>query len=745
MAETGVDGPLEPVEPLALTLAAGAADGPPNDSSGASSGASGVGRLAGLDGLRAIAVLAVVVYHADLGWLPGGFLGVDVFFVISGFLITTLLLAERERLGRIELRAFWLRRARRLLPALFLVLASTLTLSVVWAPDEVARLRSDTLAALGYATNWYLIARQQSYFEAVGRPSPLLHLWSLAVEEQFYVLWPLLLTAGLMVLRRRGMLLASLLGALGSALLMAWLYEPGADPSRVYYGTDTHAAGLLLGAALALAWTPSAGSRPRISETAGGARLSRWRARVTWWDALGGVALLALGGCFVAFDEYQPLLYRGGFVALGLVTMAVIVAAVHPSSHFGRSVLDRRPLRWIGERSYGIYLWHWPIFTLTRPQLDVAPDPLPDLALRLALTLMAAELSYRFVETPVRHGALGRAWRAWRLVPRRRRLATYRWPLASGTALLAVALLVGARVAGATPPSPPPYLSVVSVDVGAPTAAPSAAPPSATGTAATTTGSSLTAGGGTAAGLAGQGAAPSDTPSARAPGAPGANGPGASPAASGPAAAPSAPPAAAQRPPAVLAVGDSVMLGAVTELLRAIPGIEVNAAIGRSFDVGLQILRQRQHEGLLPNTVVIGLGDNGWITSQQVDQALQLLGSTRRVVFVNLKEPRSWESHDNAVLAAAAARDPRVVLADWYAASIRHPEYFWDDGIHLRPAGAAAYARLLAAALAPPPVVALPQATMGATPWPQASETPAPTAATTPLASATPSPASSGP
>ena len=733
-------------------------------------------RLPGLDGLRAIAVLAVVVYHADLGWLPGGFLGVDVFFVISGFLITTLLLAERERLGRIRLRAFWMRRARRLLPALFLVLVATLTLAVVLAPDEVARLRGDTLAALGYVTNWYLIVRQQSYFEAMGRPSPLLHLWSLAVEEQFYVVWPLVLAAGLLLVRRRGMLVASLVGAIGSALLMGWLYQPGVDPSRVYYGTDTHATGLLLGAALALAWTPVREMLASVAGTAGGSAglppaagvmavagvtaaapgvtaaaqavtaagpgprdLPPWpeepvppvparRPRSfapTSWDVLGVAGLLAMGLCFVLLDEYEPALYPGGFVVLDLATAAVIVAAVHARGHLGTHVLDRQPLRWIGERSYGIYLWHWPIFTLTRPNLDVALDPLPDLVLRVALTLVAAEASYRFLETPIRRGALGRAWQRWRSVPRARRLSTYRWPAASGGAILAVALVVGARVAGATPPPPPPYLAVTSIDAGG---APGSAAPAPTASAGHAAGTASPGGGSGVPGDAGAGPGPGSTAGdgssalqgAAGPGDAGTGGtgtaaspgtaPGTTPAPDGgvmpgslavPEGSPPASPSVAKAP-RVLAIGDSVMLGAVTQLRGAVRGIEVNAAIGRPFGTGIAILQQREKEGLLPGTVVIGLGDNGWITSQQMDQAMQVLGSTTKVIFVNLKEPRSWESHDNAVLAQAALRYPNVSVVDWHDAGDRHPEYFWDDGIHLRPAGAQAYAQLVAAALPKP-------------------------------------------
>src|ERR687886_1892219 len=212
--------------------------------------------LPGLDGLRAIAVAAVLLYHADLAWIPGGFLGVEVFFVISGYLITALLLAEWRKRERLDLRSFWLRRARRLLPALLLLLLATLTTFVLFLPGEVAKVRGDALSALGYVTNWYFILRQQSYFEVIGRPSPLLHLWSLAIEEQFYLVWPPLLLLLLRRWEKRGALVVALAGSLASAVLMALLFRPGADPSRVYYGTDTRAAGLLFGAALACVWAP---------------------------------------------------------------------------------------------------------------------------------------------------------------------------------------------------------------------------------------------------------------------------------------------------------------------------------------------------------------------------------------------------------------------------------------------------------------------------------------------------------
>src|SRR5215217_6687399 len=228
------------------------------DSKGRRTGGVRLPYVPGLDGLRALAVIAVLLYHAGLPWIPGGFLGVEVFFVISGYLITALLLTEWRRLGRVDLKAFWLGRARRLLPALYLVLVVTLAYAVVFLPGEVAGLRGDVLAALGYVTNWYLVLGQESYFEAIGRPSLLKHLWSLAVEEQFYLIWPLVLAFGLSMgatrWRRRRILILALAGAVTSALLMALLYRPEVDPSRIYFGTDTRATGLLVGAALAFVW-----------------------------------------------------------------------------------------------------------------------------------------------------------------------------------------------------------------------------------------------------------------------------------------------------------------------------------------------------------------------------------------------------------------------------------------------------------------------------------------------------------
>ncbi len=424
--------------------------------SGTSLRPSGLPYLAGLDGLRALAVIAVVLYHAGVDFVPAGFLGVEIFFVISGYLITSLLLSEHAATSAVSLRRFWMRRARRLLPALFLLVAAVLTYFAIFLPGEVAMVRGDALAAVGYVSNWAFILRDTPYFEQVGRPSPLLHLWSLAIEEQFYVVWPPLFV-GLMALRGRALLFAAIVaGIVGSTVLMAVLYEPFADVSRVYYGTDTRAAGLLFGAALAVVWRAGALPAPRgrvvawLFYASGLARLLRLSLDIAGLAALAGLAYIV-----VTFNSFQPALYLGGFALVSALTVIVIAAAVAPGGRLGR-VLGVAPLRAVGLRSYSIYLWHWPIFIVTRPGIDVSLGEIELLALRLALTLLLAEISYRFVEMPIRHGALGRIWARTRT--RDGWLRQWRRGVIAGPAL-GGAVALGVVVAIAPAAEPPSYLT----------------------------------------------------------------------------------------------------------------------------------------------------------------------------------------------------------------------------------------------------------------------------------------------
>jgi peptidoglycan/LPS O-acetylase OafA/YrhL/CubicO group peptidase (beta-lactamase class C family) len=342
----------------------------------------------------------VLLYHAELNFY-GGYLGVESFFVLSGFLITSLLVGEWQKNGRINVRQFWMRRARRLLPALFLLLAGTLAITALLLPETLADLTRETAAAVVYVTNWFLIITQQSYFDAVDRPPLLQHLWSLAIEEQFYVVWPFLFALGMRFLKKRGFLVLILLAAVASFVRMLTLYDPGVDPSQVYYGTDTRATALLVGAALALVWSPTHATPA-----------SRRRAIVL--DTLGLLGLVGLIVAYVVLHDQLPLLYRGGFVFVSLITALVITATTHPSTRMITKLLEWSPLRWIGLRSYGIYLWHWPVFMLTRPNIDVPIDGWLLQVVRFGLAFALAALSYTFVETPIRHGALKHTWQAFR-------------------------------------------------------------------------------------------------------------------------------------------------------------------------------------------------------------------------------------------------------------------------------------------------------------------------------------------
>lgn len=352
--------------------------------------------LPGLDGLRALAVIAVVLYHAGLN-VRGGFLGVESFFVLSGYLITALLISEWVRGRTIDIRAFWIRRTRRLLPALFVLLAGTAAAVAVLLPDELGHYGGDALASLGYVLNWRLILSGQSYFDPALRPPLLQHLWSLAVEEQYYLLWPLLFAAGARFLRPSGLLAATLALAIGSSVLLSALHQPGADPSRVYYGTDTRATALLLGSALALVWTP--GYLPWTGRRAGRAL-----------DLAGLAALGVVLGMYRMMNDTHPLLYPYGLALVTLATGVVIAAAAHPEARLVSRLLGIETLRWIGRRSYGIYLWHWPVLMLTRPYVDVPFGGWLLLALQFAAMLLLADASYRLVEVPIRHGGWSTAW-----------------------------------------------------------------------------------------------------------------------------------------------------------------------------------------------------------------------------------------------------------------------------------------------------------------------------------------------
>lgn len=354
--------------------------------------------IAPIDGLRAIAVMAVILYHLGLPWIPGGFLGVDLFFVISGYVITRLLLDSIMSKGALDLREFYWARLRRLAPPLLFMLAGTTFIIALWKPDGIHRFLNDLPYVLTGTENWHLVAAHQDYFQAVGRPPLLQHTWSLAVEIQFYLFWPLILLAILRYFGKKSVAKVSLAIACTSGLAL-FIYSLKVDStqtnriSHIYFGTDTHSLGLFLGAALAVSWVP-ANLKRNITKRA-----------QDFVDGIGVIGLLGILSTFFFIDENNPSLYRIAFPLAALFGCATIASLVHPASRFS-PLLSSRPMLWIGERSYGIYLWHWVIFQVTRPNVDLAGASWAINSARILIVLALADISLRWVEIPIRKGRL---------------------------------------------------------------------------------------------------------------------------------------------------------------------------------------------------------------------------------------------------------------------------------------------------------------------------------------------------
>ena len=411
--------------------------------------------MPGLDGLRAIAVLGVIAYHLGIGWAPGGLLGVGVFFTLSGYLITDILLSQLAGRGHVKLGSFWLGRARRLLPALFVMLIVVTAWVTLFGPSQPPQFREAVAAAALYVNNWQQIFQDVSYFALFEAPSPLNHLWSLSVEEQFYIVWPLVLVIAVAIVKEahapsgiRPKLAGITLGlAAVSALAMALIYKPSLDPSRVYYGTDTRAGELLVGAALAMVW-PSRELRANVSASAG-----------RWLDAAGAVGLVVIALMMWRTSEFSSFLYEGGFFLLAIATALVVAALAHPACGLGR-IVGFGPLRWIGVRSYGIYLWTFPIIVLTTPEGEHGSTDLLRNVLQVAAIFIVAALSWRFIEEPIRHGAIGRAWGRMKHNRERGRslLSRPAWIVASAAALTLAVAAAGLAGVNTTDESETPTL-----------------------------------------------------------------------------------------------------------------------------------------------------------------------------------------------------------------------------------------------------------------------------------------------
>jgi len=674
--------------------------------------------MPGLDGIRALAVLAVIAYHLDWGFASGGLLGVEVFFVLSGYLITNLLMEERHKHGSIDLKRFWIRRARRLLPAMLVMLAVVVTALAIADTERLAALRGDLWTALTYTSNWYYIFHQVSYFESFGPPSPFGHLWSLAVEEQFYLLWPLLLAAMILfVAPTRGRLvLLVLAGAAASFAAMALMYDPGIDPSRVYYGTDTRAFGLLIGAAFAIVGSGRRSAQP-LARTNG-----------VWLDIVGAIGLIVVIGMIVRTGEYDESLYRGGMLALSIAAACLIAAAASPSGKLGQ-LFSLRPLRWLGVRSYGIYLWHYPVIVLTNPA-DANTEPgLMLQFFQVAASVCIAAVSYKYVEEPLRRGKL-------KLPEARSAKSFLRRERAALTMIGMIFVLcisctqTESGLAGAAhDPHTQESLPIISVNMPSvvkPSPAPGGHAGGGDGTSATGCGNDTASPvehanhGATAPNSGGPEPAPGATPDAEPVQKPGTNpdakpapepgttpesspspestAPGTNPTPSPdakPTPTPDTTPEPAHPPADITFVGDSVILGAKPSLEKLLPGVVVDGKINRQMSAAEEVMNTLTADNKLGRIVFIALGTNGTFSTKTFNRLLDSLGEDRQIVLVNTRMPDKWLKAVNKMLSQASENRPNVTLMDWHTYSGGHADWFEKDGVHLKPKGAKAYTALV--------------------------------------------------
>ncbi|MGG2092520.1 acyltransferase family protein [Bacillus sp. S13(2024)] len=584
--------------------------------------------MVGLDSLRGLAILGVILYHLNFKWMPGGFLGVTVFFVLSGYLITDLLVIEWKENKRIDLKNFWLRRARRLLPGMLIMLVIILAWITIFHSSLLGKMWGDSLAALFYVSNWWYIFHKLSYFDSFGQLSPLNHFWSLAVEEQFYVVWPLIISLGFSYIKKQSrMTLFIFLGAIASAVAMAMIYVPGADPSRVYYGTDTRAFSLLIGAALAFIW-PSSRLANNIIPSA---RLVL--------DVIGGIALIVILVMFWKTNQYDPFLYRGGMFLFSVVTALLVANLAHPTSRIS-AFLRFRPLRWLGVRSYGIYLWHYPIITLTSPQVSTGGFQFTRAIFQFFLILFMAQLSWKFIENPIRQGAL-------------KNIHLHNLKIRN--------LALGSKLALT-------FALLVSVTAGF----------------GLVTGSQAKANSKKASIEAVQTEQKEQKVQTEQADKPAQNKEEKGTVSNKP-----------KEPPTVTAIGDSIMIDISPYLKNAFPNIKIDAKIGRQMSEAIATVDKMKKEGNLGDYVIIGLGTNGAFTTEQITSLIQSIGNERKIILINTRVPRPWESLVNERLKEAAKNFSNITLVDWHSASAGKQAYFEPDGVHLTKTGAEAYASLV--------------------------------------------------
>lgn len=626
-----------------------------------------------LDGLRVLAILAVLVYHANPSWLPGGYFGVTVFFVITGYLTTLSIEREIGRAGRLDYPRFVLKRVTRLLPSMLAVVGVTTLLCVFLAPNLLPKVKSDVVPALLFVENVFYIVRNVSYFANAGLPSPLTHFWYLGVVMQFYVIWPLVLLGMRKVVRSRRMACSAVgILAVASAVLMAVLYDPAGDTARIYYGPDTRAAELLLGALAAL-WTGGRGLNLRVLPAVG----PRLKDAPAWTcDAAALACLAGLGVMCFSLNGYSEFAYRGGMLLAAVLTAVLVSCLCRPQSALAH-VLGARPVAEAGKRAFAVYLWHYPLLVVLNPATRTTELPVWGWALEFLLIFACAEASYRLFEK-------GQGPRELAGRPMPLGLAVPQVVFGALGVLCALALLfvpISAEQAGV--PTEMQQMSAEEQQYLAEQQAAAEATQSGDngeGNGAqsepqqdnTTFDVSGTYFAGTAfAAAIDQINATSFTVDAST---------GATNA-------------------SVVLIGDSVPAGAITQFYKYFPNGYIDAQVGRQLYAGVDVYRQCQANGHDGDVVVWAIGDNGVAREGQVKELIDAVDPSKHVYLCTVRVPLALQDMNNQLFKDMAAQYDNVDVIDWYAESAGHDEYFWSDGTHLRPEGAEAYVLMLRKAI----------------------------------------------
>lgn len=612
--------------------------------------------ISGFDGVRTLAVIGVILYHLFPYRMTGGFLGVPIFFVVSGYLITDLLIQEYEQNQQIDIKAFYVRRMKRLYPALMTMVLTTSAFVTLFARESIDKLRGVIVSNIFYVYNWFQVSNHESYFDKFGNQSPFTHLWSLSIEGQFYLIWPLVILIMLKLIRSRQTNFDILLvAAFVSALLMIILFKPGQDPSRIYYGTDTRMFSIVLGAALAFLW-PSTKLKANLQQ---GPRL--------FLDGTGLVSLLLIVWMFFKMDGESDLVYLGGMFFFSILSALLVATIVHPGADMNR-LMTNKVFTWLGKRSYGIYLYQYPIMIFYEQKIaNVANHPWLHAVIEIALILLVSDLSYRFLERPMQHFDYKQTFTVLKEVFTKGSAAG---PKRVWLGLATVVVLIAgwgaldkprASVSQRDSQDLQKVISQNNKQAKKQNAEPQkkktvAKKPTDKKPVKSTEKTTETAEGELTKSQVAQ----------------------------------------AKKMP-VTAIGDSVLADASATMQGIFPQMYVDAKVGRQVRDALPILTSLAQNGKMSDTVLLSLGTNGPFTPDDLKQIMQVLGPQRKVYWVNTEVPtQRWQDQVNQDLAKAEKKYHNLTVIDWHSYSQKHPEWFYSDNVHPNPDGLPYYGNFVA-------------------------------------------------